>query len=285
MLDSLITKMRIKVLDKKSYEIDVVIETIKNNIEDNFDLLEKSYEHEYNEKLNKNELLKCFDIVYDDKDELGYKNEFGYVSNYYSPYGIVGIDIKNDITLYNLANILSLIIQSKNSCIVNLYRQMGTQNVLIELINQCLEEFDGINKIELFDDLDTYDNLDLLVYIGNKEEFNKIKSNCNKRFYGIGKYELIVQSELDTKLLNEAKKQNVVITYKDDDLDFYNKYNRISNNYCVSIMTNDKKEAKVFLDNIKSSYSMVNIIPTLEKRINISYYDLVYKKSNIIFNE
>ena len=69
---------------------------------------------------------------------------------------------------------------------------------------------------------------------------------------------------------------------------FSNSINNIRNYLSCSYKiknNNDKKEAKVFLDNIKSSYSRVNIIPTLEKRINISYYDLVYKKSNIIFNE
>ena len=124
-----------------------------------------------------------------------------------------------------------------------------------------------------------------MLFIGSKEEFNGLNNTCLKRYYGIGNYELIVDKKIDKELISVAEKNNVKIINKNDDKYFYNNFNKESSNYCVGLMTDSKKEASVFLNSVKASFLLVNMLPTLESRINISYYDLVYRKSSIVYDK
>lgn len=84
--------------------------------------------------------------------------------------------------------------------------------------------------------------------------------------------------KLDVALIDEARKRNVIIIEKNNDKDFYSKFNYSSSNYCTSIMTDSKEEVRNFISNVKSSYLLVNIIPTIQEEININVEDLIYKK-------
>ena len=90
---------------------------------------------------------------------------------------------------------------------------------------------------------------------------------------------------LDPNLIDEARKRNVVIIEKNNAKDFYNKFNISSSNYCTAIMSDNKEEVRRFISNVKSSYLLVNIIPTIQDEINIDIDDLLYKKSTLIWDD
>ena len=282
MIDNKINRLNENNQSLIDYDSKFLIELIKTNILNNMDILNESYLHEYNDTLDKNRFINCFDFV--NVEEETYKNELGLVSNTYSPYGVVGLIIKNNISLYNLASILCLIIQSKNSLIIELNKAIGTSNILIEIINKVLKS-QKLNEIIISNNISKSNNFDLLLFIGSKEEFNSLNNTCLKRYYGIGNYELIVDKIIDKELISVAEKNNVKIINKNDDKYFYNNFNKESSNYCVGLMTDSKKEASVFLNSVKASFLLVNMIPTVESRINISYYDLVYRKSSIVYDK
>ena len=50
-------------------------------------------------------------------------------------------------------------------------------------------------------------------------------------------------------------------------------------------MTDSKQVAKEFVSNVKSSYLLVNVIPTIQDDINIDINDLIYKKSTLIWED
>lgn len=291
MLDSIIDKMKFnRLLYNEEYNIEELVDTIKKHLKTNIDILQKSYEYEYKQSLNIDKLISSFDYIKNNKIGIidsPFKNEFGKVANNYVPYGIVGVVVKNDISLYNYASILNLLIQTNNSVILEPYKNMGTINVLVEMLNQVITQINGINKIIINSTnelLQQNNNIDLLLFIGSKNEYNDIQTQCDKKYYGIGNYELIIDKMLDTNLINEARKRNVVIIEKSNTKDFYNKFNISSSNYCTAIMSDNKEEIRKFISNVKSSYLLVNIIPTIQDEINIDINDLLYKKSTLIWD-
>ncbi|MBQ4263697.1 MAG: hypothetical protein IJB83_05625 [Bacilli bacterium] len=292
MLDSIIEKMRLNKLSyNEEYNIEELVDTIKKHLKNNIDILQKSYEYEYKQSLNIDKLISSFDYIKNNKIGIidsPFRNEFGKVANNYVPYGIVGVIVKNDISLYNYASILNLLIQTNNSVILEPYKNMGTVNILIEMLNQVIPQINGINKIIINSTnelLQQNNNIDLLLFIGSKNEFNNIQIQCDKKYYGIGNYELIIDKMLDPNLIDEARKRNVVIIEKNNTKDFYNKFNISSSNYCTAIMSDNKEEVRRFISNVKSSYLLVNIIPTIQDEINIDIDDLLYKKSTLIWDD
>lgn len=292
MLDSIIDKMRLNRLSyNEEYNIEELVDTIKKHLKNNIDILQKSYEYEYKQSLNIDKLISSFDYIKNNKIGIidsPFRNEFGKVANNYVPYGIVGVIVKNDISLYNYASILNLLIQTNNSVILEPYKNMGTVNILVEMINQVIPQINGINKIIINSTnelLQQNNNIDLLLFIGSKNEFSNIQIQCDKKYYGIGNYELIIDKMLDPNLIDEARKRNVVIIEKNNTKDFYNKFNISSSNYCTAIMSDNKEEVRRFISNVKSSYLLVNIIPTIQDEINIDIDDLLYKKSTLIWDD
>lgn len=292
MLNDIINKMKTnKLLNYEEYSIEELMNTIKKHLKTNIDLLEKSFEYEYKEILDIDKLLNSFDYIKDNKTGIidsVFKNEYGRVANNYVPYGIVGVAIKKDISLYNYASILNLLIQTNNSIIIEPYRKIGTVNILIELLNQIITQIKGNNKIivnETNELLRDNNNIDLLLFVGNKDDFNTINTKVNKKYYGIGNYELIVDKAIDQKLIEDARYKNIKIIEKNNEEDFYSKFNIENSNYCTAIMTDSKQVAKEFVSNVKSSYLLVNVIPTIEDDINIDINDLIYKKSTLIWED
>ena len=192
MLDSIIEKMRLNKLSyNEEYNIEELVDTIKKHLKNNIDILQKSYEYEYKQSLNIDKLISSFDYIKNNKIGIidsPFRNEFGKVANNYVPYGIVGVIVKNDISLYNYASILNLLIQTNNSVILEPYKNMGTVNILIEMLNQVIPQINGINKIIINSTnelLQQNNNIDLLLFIGSKNEFNNIQIQCDKKYYGI----------------------------------------------------------------------------------------------------
>ena len=292
MLDSIIDKMRSNRLSyNEEYNIEELVDTIKKHLKNNIDILQKSYEYEYKQSLNIDKLISSFDYIKDNKIGIidsPFRNEFGKVANNYVPYGIVGVIVKNDISLYNYASILNLLIQTNNSILLEPYKNMGTVNILVEMLNQVITQINGINKIIINSTnelLQQNNELDLLLFIGNKNDFNSIQTKCVKKYFGIGNYELIIDKMIDTNLVNEARKRNVVVIEKNNARDFYNNFNFSSSNYCTSIMSDNKEEIRNFISNVRSSFLLVNVIPIIQDEINIDIDDLLYKKSTLIWDD
>jgi len=292
MLNNIINNMKnVRLSSHEEYERKELLESIRKHLNDNIDILEESFQYEYKNPLDKKRLMESFDYIEDNKigiiDSI-YKNDFGRVSNNYVPYGVVGVVIRNDISLYNYAAILNVLIQSNNSIVIELYRNMGTVNILIEMLNQVIDQVDGINKIMINktgEELIRCTNLDLLLFIGDKSDFKKINISCEKKYYGIGNYELIIDKELDKNLIEEAQKRKVKIVNKTKNEDFYDVFNDSNSNYCTGFMSDNKNEIRKFIANTKSTYLIVNAIPTLQDEINIDINDLMYKKSTLIWDE
>ena len=292
MLNEKIRKMKDnRLLNNEEYNTKDLMETIKKHLKENIDILQRSYEYEYKEKLDVERLLHSFNYIENNKVgaiEPIFRNEYGKISKSYVPYGVVGVVIKNDLTLYQQAEIINLLIQTKNSIIIEPYRKIGTLNILIEMINQIITQVNGYNEIVINgseEKLQNNNNLDLMLFIGEKEEFRRLTNICEKKYCGIGNYELIIDKEIDKNLIEEAKKQGIKIIYKDDNPNFFSEFNYIGSNYCTGFMSDSKEEVRKFINNIKSSYILINAIPTLQDDINITIDDVVYKKSTLLWEE
>jgi hypothetical protein len=124
--------------------------------------------------------------------------------------------------------------------------------------------------------------LDLLVYIGDKRRHAAVTTATPRKYFGIGNYELYVHEEMDATLIQEAKMRGVTVFESDTDI---KTLNRNGDNYCTAIMTRDKNKAREFIGEIQSTFVLVNMIPTLETRINIFPHDLLKRKSVAIYDK
>ena len=290
MLNKIINKMKKnRLAADEEYEMRDIMETIITNLKDNADIFQQSYKYEYNQTLDIDKLLNTFKYIPDNKIGIigsPYKNEYGKVANNYVPYGIVGLVIENDIGLYNILAILNLLIQTKNSVIIQPFGKMATLGLIVKIIDRTITQINGVNEI-IFntteESLKENNNIDLLLFIGNKTDYFNLKTTCEKKYFGIGNYELIVDKNLDNNLIIEARKRHVSIFDKTDDDNFYDYFNKISSNYCTALMTDSKKEARKFIASVKSSNVIVNAMPTLQSEINITIDDLMYKKSTLVW--
>lgn len=288
-LNEIIKQMNDKILNcNVEEEIDDILDDIKTHLFQNFDLIEDAYYHDTNDNIDKDLLIDKFNIA--EKNHYGiigmaYKNEYGMVANNFVPYGVVGLIIKNNISIYNITEIISLIIQTRNSLIIECNTFSTTMLVLIELINQILEETERFNKIYMINEniekIDDDTNVDLILYIGQKDAFNKLNNPCLKKYFGIGNYELYIDEELDNDLIEEAKKQNVKII---KDLSF-EELNIAGSNYATSLLSSNTKMIRLFINKVKSRFLLINMLPTLEDRISISPSDLLYEKATIIYQK
>lgn len=269
-------------------DLDLILDNIKEQLGNNFDLIDDFYFKFMKSHLDKDIIINKFNKLEDNKYGLReiYKNNEFTISNSYREYGVVGLVIKNDLSIYNVLEIISMLIQTRNNIIIETSDLV--LSLIIKEINKILIQIDTYSEIVIYNDLDKKlednEDLDLLIYIGNRSDYNNINTKCNKKFYGIGKYELYIDYELDNNLIEEAKKQGVIVYYKDLDLDrLINTCNKKTNGYCASIMSNNNKNIEKFIRNVNVTYTLVNIIPTLEDRVNIEITDLLQYRSIVTY--
>jgi hypothetical protein len=265
-------------------DVNSLFNAIKETLKNDSDLLNEFYNQVYHEKLDIDYIINVFNVHKDSKFGVKemYKQKGFTISNNYVPYGVVGLSINNYLNPYQIVSIIEMIIENHNSLIINTkYHQQFISLIVLD-INKVLEQDNNYNKIVISDNDILDDNLDLLLYIGRKDQYDTLNVTCQTKYYGIGLYELYVEKELDSKLIEEAKKQGVIVKYGSDITDLIFQANH-GNKYAISLMSKNDEDIRKFIIEVQASYILLNTIPTLEDRINIDINDLCYFKSIILY--
>jgi gamma-glutamyl phosphate reductase len=275
-----------------------LLEKIKKNIINNFDIISKAYKIDTeNIELLQNRIIAQFDIGEVPTSDT-FKNQFGKVTNMYSPYGVLGVISTCDI--YNILKIMVLAIATRNAVIIDVTKNIGTIFLLKNEFNNVLNEFNLPNLIEIYnhdEDINMEESfeLDALIYIGKRADAERIKIGFDKSviFSGCGNYELYVEDNLGSKLIEEAKHLPGVNIYSSDSSvgqyvssleEAIIRINEMGNEYSASIITKSRDSAKIFVSQIKSRNVFVNALPTLiDNALDIDTLDLMYKKSILIY--
>jgi hypothetical protein len=138
-------------------------------------------------------------------------------------------------------------------------------------------------------------DVDAHIYIEKRADVERIKIGFDKSviFSGCGNYELYVEDNLGSKLIEEAKHLPGVNIYSSDSSvgqyvssleEAIIRINEMGNEYSASIITKSRDSAKIFVSQIKSRNVFVNALPTLiDNALDIDTLDLMYKKSILIY--
>ena len=153
--------------------------------------------------------------------------------------------------------------------------------MFVTIINDVLKQTVDFNEIVLTDANLEKENIDLLIYIGDKTYFKKIDFKGEKIFLGIGQYELFVDEIIDEKMIEFARNNGVKIFYGKDKS--FDELNQNGANYCSAIMSSNKERIREFISSVKSSYVLVNMSPTLVDNSNLFPEQLLKRKTTIIY--
>lgn len=193
---------------KLEVEPQVIINEFKTYIKNNFDLIEKSYYIDKKERLYLERILSQFDVEFSEKSEL-FQNQFGRGGNLQVPYGIIGVI--SSYNIYNVIRLINLAFLTRNSMIFNVTEDYGTNYFLLQGLNQILKYYKLENFIQLYNNnagevLEENEQIDALIYIGKKNNANRLKISTTKPviFSGCGNYEFYVDELMDEGLINQA---------------------------------------------------------------------------------
>lgn len=210
-------------------------------------------------------------------------NNYGRVSENMTPYGIVGLQVEKRVSLNNYLEIIKTCIETRNSLIIKPYIQSQTLTFFVKIINDVLSQAVDFNEIEIVDTDLTKENIDLFVYVGDKAIYKKLNFNREKIFLGLGQYELYVDEIIDEKMIEFARNNGIKIYHKEANVNVFDKINEEGGNYCTSIMSGNKEKIREFISQVKSSYVLVNMSPTLITNANLFPEQLLKRKTTIIF--
>lgn len=290
MIENQIKKMKeLSLRDKEEVEIEDIFTKIKQSFKKNESTLIKHFTSDTGASIDISLLINVFEPdvlnIYGNVS-FPYFNKYGRVSSNMCPLGIVGLKVDKRISLVNYLEIIKVALETRNSLIIQPFRNSKTLELLIVLINDVLIQTPDFNEILLVDEktnIDSEQELDGLIYVGIKENFNTLSFEKNKIYLGIGEYELYVDEELDEELIKKIKARDVKVYYKNEKENIYDKINREGGNYCSAIMSGNKTEIKKFISNVKSSYILTNMSPTMITNANLTPEQLLKRKSVLIF--
>lgn len=208
-------------------------------------------------------------------------NNYGRVSENMVPYGIVGVTIERKISLKNHLEIIKTCLETRNSLIIKPFSQSQTLTLFVTIINDVLKQTVDFNEIVLTEAKLENENVDLLIYVGEKSVFKKIAFKGEKIFLGIGQYELFVDEIIDEKMIEFARNNGIKIFYGKDKS--FDELNQNGANYCSAIMSSNKERIREFISSVKSSYVLVNMSPTLVDNSNLFPEQLLKRKTTIIY--
>ncbi len=269
---------------KEEISIDDIFKSIRESFEKNKEIASQSLLYESGQELDINSLQQIFvksSLNCYGNTSSPFINDYGRVSENMVPYGVVGVQVNKRISLNNYCEIIKVCLETRNSIIIKPYSRSQTLEILVQLINDVLKQTMDFNEIVLTDVSLENETVDLLVYVGEKALFNKLAFKGEKIFLGIGQYELFVDEVIDEKMLDFAKANGIKIFYKDKNT--FDEVNEIGANYCTAIMSGNKEQIRKFITEIKSSYVLVNMSPTLVDNANIYPEQLLKRKTTIIY--
>lgn len=285
MLEDTINQMRANALrPKEEVVIEDVFKSICKSFTSNKELLTNSLRYETGKEIDLSSLQKIFtqsSLNYYGNTSAPFINDYGRVSENMVPYGIIGLQVDKRINLNNYCEIIKVCLETRNSLIIRPYIKSQSLEILVQLINDILKQTIDFNEIVITDiDLEN-EALDLLIYVGEKSKFNKLDFRKEKIFLGIGQYELFVDEAIDENMIEFAKANGIKIFYNNENV--YDEINESGANYCTTIMSGNKEKIREFITNVKSSYILVNMSPTLVDNANLYPEQLLKRKTTIIY--
>ena len=285
MIENLIKQMRENSLrPKEEVSIKDLFKTICKSFALNKEILNQSLIEESGQELDMASIQNIF--TRQSLNKYGnvnapFINNYGRVSENMVPYGIVGVMIERKISLKNHLEIIKTCLETHNSLIIKPFFQSQTLTLFVTIINDVLKQTVDFNEIVLNDANLEKENIDLLIYIGDKTYFKKIDFKGEKIFLGIGQYELFVDEIIDEKMIEFARNNGVKIFYGKDKS--FDELNQNGANYCSAIMSSNKERIREFISSVKSSYVLVNMSPTLVDNSNLFPEQLLKRKTTIIY--
>ncbi len=280
-----ITEMRkLSLRPKEEIEIKNVFATILASFKANKKLIDKVFLTEVGANFNLKQATEIF--VPSANNSYGivekpFINNYGRVAENMTPYGIVGLKVDRKIMFKNYLEIIKVCLETRNSLIIQPNKMNAALDCIITIINDVLAQTVDFCKIVLTTNDIENEDIDLLLYIGNKEKFNTFKNE--KIYIGVGRYELVVDSVIDENLIEHCKQAGVKIYNLDETT--YDKLNAEGNNYCTAIMSSNKETIREFLTRTKSSFLLVNISPTMINDVNLFPEQLLKRKKTLIFEQ
>ena len=282
---SKIQEMRTKLMEThEEVSTNLVLESIRNHILRNMDILDGYSRLETGRTISAELIGEIFSP--DVHNPYGsimtpYKNDYGMVASTMSPLGIVFIDVNYTIPLANYLQMIKVCIETRNSVIVKPNMEFKTLETAVILINDILSQYKGYNNVEIANyaiyDLD----IDAVVYIGDKKDFNKLDGKYEKIFVGVGQWELYLDENIDPRLVEDAKENNVQIFYPQENV--FDLINEVGGNYCTAIISSNQEKIKEFIRKVDSSFKLVNVSPTTVTRANLFPEQLLKRRNTIIY--
>lgn len=286
----------------RGQDSEIILRDIKNQIEKNLDILYQGYiieNTEISEEIFAQKIRNQYEVEINNNQEV-FKNEFGKVANIKDPYGVLGV--LSDCNLFQIFRLMILAVVSKNALIINLEKNVGVNYLLIQNIKDVLKRYELENLIEIYNGklnndeiLQENENLDGIIFIGKRADAERIKILSTKPviYSGCGYYDMYIEDDLDTELIEKIKENKQVKIYSKIGIgigqevtgleEAIARINEFGNRYAVGIIVEDREKAKEFISLIKSRNVFVNAIPTLVETLDIKASDLVCEKSILVY--
>lgn len=270
-----------------------IVTEIKHYILKNIDLLEDAYNLDKGINLSKSKIEQQFKIEQQNSSQ-AFLNQFGKITNLYVPFGVLGVISNCDV--YHILKLIVLALLTRNGLVINIIDNVGTNYLIIKNVKKVLSEYGIENLIEIYNNnagetLEDCEDIDGIIYIGKKVNSDRLKiSNTKPIIYsGCGNYELYIEDVLDEKVIRKVIQDNRIKVYtKVPNLgqevrnleEAVARIMETGNEYSVGIITENRENAKMFVNKIKARNVFVNTLPTqINDELDIEPKDLVYRKS------
>lgn len=278
-------EMRQKVLENHDeLSPNEILGAVKQSLTQNIEVLDKFLRLETGRTISAQEIDEIFTPDINNKygaENTPIMNDFGLLSTNFIPLGIVFVDVNYSLPIENYLQLLKVLIETKNSIIIKPHQEFRTLEAFVTIINDVLTRLPATNGIEVVNH-DVYNlDIDAVVYVGEKREFNKLDGKFQKIHVGVGRYELYVDEEIDKKLIEDAKSKNVQIFYPQENV--FDLINQEGGNYATAIMSSNPDKIKEFMRDVKSSFKFVNISPMNIKRVNLFPEQLLKRQTMVVY--
>lgn len=286
MIKQTIENMKHQLLrDKEELDVKQLFDSIINHFKINLEMINQYSKFEtgevYDIKFFERIFVKDIKNLYGNLDK-PYLNDYGRVSHNFAPKGVVGVKIAKKIMLENYLELIKVCLETRNAIIIEQQTNSKLLELLVVLINDIVKQTTDYVCVELTNVALENQDIDVLVYVGKKSEFEKLSTSAEKIYVGVGEYELFVDEPMDVNLIEKAKSLGVVVFEKQKG-DTIEKLNSLGANYACAIMSPNKSEIKKFISQAKASNILVNMLPTLVTKINLNPEQLVKRKSVVIY--